>query len=201
MGGKVTGDSAPIIIRAATLNAALYLLAQQSDGSGAWYLGMPVAENNKLALRSYANACEISLSSGRADVTVPLYIEGGKAYCPGNKPPLSNVWISGEYTPVLNTATVISHGIAGLDPLLCRADVLLKCVTANNGYFPGDFAVNFNIHSSANTSAAPLPLLTATQIQLNTGAAGTGLQITNKSSGDVFSPTLSNWRYIVRLFY
>ncbi|EON3359425.1 hypothetical protein ACNHFS_004465, partial [Yersinia enterocolitica] len=88
-GGTVVGDAAPIIIRAATLNAALYLLAQQSDGSGAWYLGMPVAENNRLVLRSYANNCEISLSSGRGDITVPLYIEGGKAYYPGNKPPLT----------------------------------------------------------------------------------------------------------------
>ncbi|EPM2820564.1 phage tail protein, partial [Yersinia enterocolitica] len=139
-GGKVTGDSAPIIIRAATLNAALYLLAQQSDGSGAWYLGMPVAENNKLALRSYANNCEISLSLGRGDITVPLYIEGGKAYYPGNKPPLTNVWVSGEYTPVMATPTVVNHGLAGIDVLHCKADVLLKCVTADAGYSPGDFA-------------------------------------------------------------
>ncbi|WP_404273580.1 tail fiber protein [Yersinia similis] len=200
-GGTVVGDAAPIVIRAASANAALYLLAQQSNGSGAWYLGMPVAGSNRLIMRSYANNCEMSLSSQRADVTVPLYIEGGKAYYPGNKPPLTNVWVSDEYTPMQNTPTIVSHGIAGIDPLLCKADVLLKCVTANNGYSAGDFAVNFTIHSATNTAAAPLPLLTATQVQLNTGAEGTGLLVTNRSNGNIFLPTLSNWRYIFRIFY
>ncbi len=200
-GGTVVGDAAPIIIRAATLNAALYLLAQQSDGSGAWYLGMPVAENNRLVLRSYANNCEISLSSGRGDITVPLYIEGGKAYYPGNKPPLTNVWVSGEYTPVMATPTVVNHGLAGIDVLHCKADVLLKCVTADAGYSPGDFAAGWSIHSSANAATVAFPALSSTTIQTNTGAAGTGLLVNGKGGGGSYSAVLANWRYILRIFY
>ncbi|HHZ1073022.1 TPA: hypothetical protein ACV965_004423 [Yersinia enterocolitica] len=200
-GGTVVGDAAPIIIRAATLNAALYLLAQQSDGSGAWYLGMPVAENNRLVLRSYANNCEISLSSGRGDITVPLYIEGGKAYYPGNKPPLTNVWVSGEYTPVMATPTVVNHGLAGIDVLHCKADVLLKCVTADTGYSPGDFAAGWSIHSSANAATVAFPALSSTTIQTNTGAAGTGLLVNGKGGGGSYSAVLANWRYILRIFY
>ncbi|HDZ9831347.1 TPA: hypothetical protein ACYTJQ_000496 [Yersinia enterocolitica] len=200
-GGTVVGDAAPIIIRAATLNAALYLLAQQSDGSGAWYLGMPVAENNRLVLRSYANNCEISLSSGRGDITVPLYIEGGKAYYPGNKPPLTNVWVSGEYTPVMATPTVVNHGLAGIDVLHCKADVLLKCVTADAGYSPGDFAAGWSIHSSANAATVGFPALSTTTIQTNTGAAGTGLLVNGKGGGGSYSAVLANWRYILRIFY
>ncbi|ENO8554340.1 hypothetical protein ACCC13_000186 [Yersinia enterocolitica] len=200
-GGTVVGDAAPIIIRAATLNAALYLLAQQSDGSGAWYLGMPVAENNRLVLRSYANNCEISLSSGRGDITVPLYIEGGKAYYPGNKPPLTNVWVSGEYTPVMGTPTVVNHGLAGIDVLHCKADVLLKCVTADAGYSPGDFAAGWSIHSSANAATVGFPALSTTTIQTNTGAAGTGLLVNGKGGGGSYSAVLANWRYILRIFY
>ncbi|HHH0388123.1 TPA: hypothetical protein ACPZND_004625, partial [Yersinia enterocolitica] len=200
-GGTVVGDAAPIIIRAATLNAALYLLAQQFDGSAAWYLGMPVDENNRLALRSNANNCEISLSAGRGDITVPLYIEGGKAYYPGNKPPLTNVWVSGEYTPVMGTPTVVNHGLAGIDVLHCKADVLLKCVTADAGYSPGDFAAGWSIHSSANAATVGFPALSTTTIQTNTGAAGTGLLVNGKGGGGSYSAVLANWRYILRIFY
>ncbi|HFR4115976.1 TPA: hypothetical protein ACHVKA_004025, partial [Yersinia enterocolitica] len=199
--GTVVGDAAPIIIRAATLNAALYLLVQQFDGSAAWYLGMPVDGNNRLALRSNANNCEISLSSGRGDITVPLYIEGGKAYYPGNKPPLTNVWVSGEYTPVMATPTVVNHGLAGIDVLHCKADVLLKCVTADAGYSPGDFAAGWSIHSSANAATVGFPALSTTTIQTNTGAAGTGLLVNGKGGGGSYSAVLANWRYILRIFY
>ncbi|HHH1244337.1 TPA: hypothetical protein ACPZRO_002557, partial [Yersinia enterocolitica] len=106
-----------------------------------------------------------------------------------------------EYTPVMATPTVVNHGLAGIDVLHCKADVLLKCVTADAGYSPGDFAAGWSIHSSANAATVAFPALSSTTIQTNTGAAGTGLLVNGKGGGGSYSAVLANWRYILRIFY
>jgi hypothetical protein len=55
----------------------------------------------------------------------------------------TRVWLSGEYTPVQNTPTIVNHGISGLNPLYARCEVLLKCVTAEYDYAVGDFSIGW----------------------------------------------------------
>lgn len=114
----------------------------------------------------------------------------------------TQVWVSGEYTPVANTPTIVNHGIAGLNPLRARCDVLLKCVTAEHGYSPGDYMINPGTHLVSSDQGVLRPALSATTIQVNPGPYGTGLVCAHKSTINAgVSPSLTNWRYIFRIFY
>lgn len=109
-------------------------------------------------------------------------------------------WVSGEYTPVINTPCIVSHGLA-IDPADCICDVRLKCVTAEAGYSVGDYAVSPVIDGGSNVYLPPTPLLTSSAIQINTGGGSTGLRIVNKNTGTNTAATLANWRYVFRIFY
>ncbi|CRY06362.1 Uncharacterised protein [Yersinia enterocolitica] len=116
---------------------------------------------------------------------------------------LSQVWLSSEYTPVLNTPTIVSHGLTLTDPLKCKADVILKCIVANNGYAVGETAMGLALWVQSTTFLPPTPLLTSTQIQINSGSQGAaGLLIGQRSAGGIATavdPT--QWRYIFRINY
>ncbi len=109
----------------------------------------------------------------------------------------TKVWLSGEYTPVANTPTVVTHGLA-IDPAKCKCDVLLKCVIAQNGYSVGDYAINI-VGYQSNAQYSITPALNGTTIQVNTGAEG--LAMYNKASGVPTVANLANWRYIFRIWY
>ncbi|WP_261371742.1 hypothetical protein [Yersinia aleksiciae] len=176
------------------LQAANHLKEIKNAGTAA------VAET--LANLGLGDAAKRTIGSG--SVNIPdIEIADARYKLASYIPPLSRVWLSGEYTPVLNTATIVSHGLTIADPLKCRADVLLKCVVANNGYAVGETAIGFAVWVQSTTILPPTPLLTGSKIQLNSGSQGTGgLLITNRSSGGnaiVINP--SEWRYIFRIFY
>ena len=115
----------------------------------------------------------------------------------------TRLWMSGEYQPVLNTPTIVTHGL-NIDPLRCRCDVLLKCVVSQGGYNIGDYAIGWsglNI-SGYHLSHPPVPSLTSTTIQFNTGAYSTGLVVYNKTNGGSLADfKVANWRYIFRIWY
>ncbi|GAB7215772.1 hypothetical protein OS42_23830 [Dickeya oryzae] len=98
------------------------------------------------------------------------------------------VWVSEGQTPATNTPVIVSHGL-NIDPDLCISSVRLRCVTANNGYNPGDLAVGFGQRSIVdgvnNASAVMIGtngiLLTSTHAQWNVGTAG--LMLSLKNSG------------------
>lgn len=96
-------------------------------------------------------------------------------------------WVSEGQTPATSTPVIVSHGL-NIDPDLCIPSVRLRCVTANNGYSPGDLAVGFGQRSvidGANSSAVMIGssgiLLTPTQIQWNVGSAG--IMLNTKNNG------------------
>ena len=115
----------------------------------------------------------------------------------------TRLWMSREYQPVLNTPTIVTHGL-NIDPMRCRCDVLLKCVVSQGGYNIGDYAIGWsglNI-SGYHLSHPPVPSLTSTTIQFNTGAYSTGLVVYNKTNGGSLADfKVANWRYIFRIWY
>ncbi len=115
----------------------------------------------------------------------------------------TRLWVSGEYQPILNTSTVVSHGL-NIDPLRCRCDVLLKCVGAEGGYAVGDYAIGWSgLSMNGNhVSHPPIPSLTSSTIQYNTGAYSLGITAYNKTNGSIVAGLkLANWRYIFRIWY
>ncbi|MDF2873375.1 MAG: hypothetical protein K0R22_58 [Sporomusa sp.] len=110
----------------------------------------------------------------------------------------TQVWVSGEYTPVVNTPTIVSHGL-NITPLKTYGDVLLKCVVAEAGYSVGDYAISFVEWCGSAVEYAPKPVVTATTIQQNTGSYG--LFAINKASGTPVQLVPANWRYVFRIRY
>ncbi|MDF2499299.1 MAG: hypothetical protein K0Q77_13 [Anaerosporomusa subterranea] len=108
----------------------------------------------------------------------------------------TNLWLSSEYTPVLNTPTTVTHGLT-LDPVKCKCDVLLKCAVAQGGYSVGDYAIGA-INSTGNAEYSFTPALNTTTIQVNTSA---GIYAMTKTNGTPFQCTPANWRYIFRIWY
>jgi hypothetical protein len=112
---------------------------------------------------------------------------------------INRVWISSEYAPVINTPTIINHSLT-IDPMKCKCDALLKCISADNGYNVGDYAISPVEWPSTGSTEYPMnPLLTATTIQLNTGYSG--IWSFKKSDGTHHQLDLTKWRYIFRIWY
>lgn len=110
----------------------------------------------------------------------------------------TRIWVSGEYTPVVNSATAVAHGLT-LDPVRCRCDVLLKCVIAQGNYSVGDFAISPVTNTGATLEFSLIPSLDSTAIRFFTGASG--IYMMNKTTGAHFQCTPANWRYIFRIWY
>lgn len=109
----------------------------------------------------------------------------------------TKVWLSGEYTPVANTPTIVTHGLS-IDPAKCKYDIIIKCVAAENGYSVGDYAINA-VGYQSNAQYSLTAALSSTTIQINTGTGG--LAMYNKASGVPVVANLANWRYIFRVWY
>lgn len=110
----------------------------------------------------------------------------------------TNCWISGEYAPIANTPTIVTHGLTLSDPLKCRCDVLLKCVSAEGGYNAGDYAINACTKVPDVDSYMPLvPVLGATTIQINNGT----MRAMNKANGTTAVLTITKWVYVFRVWY
>lgn len=142
---------------------------------------------------------------GSSNIIVTAAANGGNAatvggYTAGELLAGSRIWISGEYTPVINTPTIVNHGLS-INPENCIYDVRLRCKNAEQGYSVGDYAISAMewYASGYNISYPILPALTSTTIQINTGAGG--IYAINKGSGVGVGLTVGNWRYVFRIFY
>ena len=113
----------------------------------------------------------------------------------------TRLWVSGEYQPVINTPTIVTHGL-NIDPLKCKCDVLLKCISSHIGYSVGEYNLAWGMAGHKdNMCLPPMPLVTKNTISVTTGATGIwALPKENGNHENIFS-TLFNWRYIFRIWY
>jgi hypothetical protein len=110
----------------------------------------------------------------------------------------TNLWVSSEYQPVVNTVTSVAHGLT-LDPVRCRCDVLLKCVVAQGNYSVGDFAMGVIVNVGGSAEFVLSPALDSANIRVNSGSGGPYAM--NKTTGAYFQVTPANWRYVFRIWY
>ncbi|WP_446186128.1 hypothetical protein [Erwinia sp. 1181_3] len=93
-------------------------------------------------------------------------------------------YVSPGITLVANTPAIQTHGLT-LTPEECILNIRLRCVSANNGYSVGDFAIGFAARITAGDTGSMAgslgAVLTSTTAQFNTGNAG--ITIMPKSSG------------------
>ncbi|MBP2155769.1 hypothetical protein [Erwinia rhapontici] len=93
-------------------------------------------------------------------------------------------YVSPGITLVANTPAIQTHGLT-LTPEECILNIRLRCVSANNGYSVGDFAIGFATRITAGDTGSMAgslgAVLTSTTAQFNTGNAG--ITIMPKSSG------------------
>ena len=126
----------------------------------------------------------------------------------------TRLWVSGEYTPILNKPTIVNHLLMNtsvdtggimfvepIDPLKCRCDVLVKCVKAEGGYSVGEYLISPWVYQGVNLCAPLTPNLNDRSIQINTGGTNAGFYGAVKTTGGYFALTLANWRYIFRIWY
>ncbi|MEQ9863515.1 hypothetical protein [Pectobacterium aroidearum] len=112
------------------------------------------------------------------------------------------VWMSSEFTPASNTPIIATHGLSGINPLNCRCDVLVKCVEADGGYQPGDFAINPATLYMQSDVAHPytlIPALNSSTIQVNMMTHLSASLKTSTLGNQYFN--MSKWRVIIRIFY
>ena len=111
----------------------------------------------------------------------------------------TRIWVSGKYTPVLNTPTIVTHGL-NINPLTCKFDVVLECVIAQAGYSVGDIILAGWSNAPAANAYYPTNLsLSATAIQVTTPVLD--MSMMKKTTGAIAVLTLANWRYIFRIWY
>ena len=116
----------------------------------------------------------------------------------------TRLWKSGQYQPVVNTATIVTHGLTIANPEDYQCDIILKCITNDNvnGYSAGDIATgwsNVTFSSNVYSSHSNNPSLNATTIRYNTG--NDGITVLHKTNGIRSGITIANWRYIFRIWY
>ena len=112
----------------------------------------------------------------------------------------TRLWISDEYQPVLNTPTIVEHGL-NIDPMRCKCDVLLKCVGAEHGYSVGELVLCTSRMSNTWLIDFPLiPILRDKSIEVRTGRFITIISnlITVENA---VTANLDKWRYIFRIWY
>ena len=150
------------------------------------------------AVDEYVNPTQVDLAKVAEENAKKAYREDVKELAG------TRIWVSGEYQPVINTPTIVTHGL-NIDPLKCKCDVLLKCIKDDikNGYKNGDYAMGwFSVSlSGGGFCHPPIPMLLGEKIQYNTGMYATGIYVLNKNDGMVVGTTTENWRYIFRIWY
>lgn len=161
---------------------------------------VPTAEENRpknavvmyciKAVDEYINPSQVDLAKVAEENAKKAYREDVKELAG------TRLWVSGEYMPVVNTPTIVEHGL-DIDPLKCKWDIVLVCKEAEHGYNVGDTALNAG--SVPGSYLAPLlPSINQTTI---TAMTNTGIQASNRVHGQNAPLTLSRWRYIFRIWY
>lgn len=115
-------------------------------------------------------------------------------------------WASAGRTLVANQTLIINHGLK-IDPDLARLDIKLRCVTANNGYEVGDYAIGFAPRFAAgdtnNMTGNLGAMLTATQAQFNCGQSGLILmpKLNGTPVGINSSAAFAQWSFEFHITY
>ena len=115
----------------------------------------------------------------------------------------TRLWISGEYQPVLNTPTIVEHGL-DIDPLKCKWEALLVCKNSEHGYNEEEYAIgvtSLTLDSGIYVSCSLVPSLQKQTIQINAGNHNPSFYAHHKNHGGRVGLTSSNWRLIFRIWY
>lgn len=112
-------------------------------------------------------------------------------------PGLSKVYTSTEQTITSGGALTLAHGL-GAQPTLVLAELI--CKTAEFGYVIGDIVpIYLNSQDGSNALARGVAvIMDATNLKLRFGATTISFSLINFSSGAVVTPTLANWKLVMR---
>lgn len=114
----------------------------------------------------------------------------------------NRVWMSGEYTPVSGTRTIVTHGLNLENPEQVQGEILLKCVVADCGYIPGEYMSNWSICADAGGTKYPQGrgvTVTKNTIETSTGHSLAGVA---KSGSTAYSwPNMNSWKYVFKIIY
>lgn len=106
----------------------------------------------------------------------------------------NRLFTSQQYTPVVNTATIVNHNL-NINPLFIKAEVKLKCIIAEQGFALGDI-ITFNTYYLSGQWGVPTIIVKNSTIQINTASAGFVVIL---SSGVASPLTRANWQYIFKV--
>jgi microcystin-dependent protein len=115
----------------------------------------------------------------------------------------TRLWVSEEYQPVLNTPTIVEHGL-DIDPLKCKWEALLVCKDSEHGYNEEEYAIgvtSLTLDSGIYVSCSLVPSLQKQTIQINAGNHNPSFYAHHKNHGGRVGLTSSNWRLIFRIWY
>lgn len=106
---------------------------------------------------------------------------------------LAKKFLSAQQTITLGSRATLAHGL-GVTPELFR--IYYVCVTADNGYSPGDiYEASFGSASPSAGTAGWSCTPDATNI--NICQSGGSIAILHKSTGSAGTMTVANWRYVI----
>lgn len=144
---------------------------------------------------------KVTLASGAiTNIQTFPYNQNGYNVYTQTEGSLTKTWISGEYTPVVSTPTIVNHNLNLNNPLNAIGTTFLKKVAGADeaGYTIGDFAIEFY---NASTYRPSQSYITKNTIQANTAAS---MLVVNKTTGAgtaISTANLSNWRYVFKINY
>ncbi len=110
----------------------------------------------------------------------------------------TRLWVSEEYTPVLNTGTFIGHGLNLTFPEKIKFDVVLIAKTTELSYRVGDVFSNF---TTTNASGNDGPLQVRLRSDSISAYTGSALTVRNGLSSAFVTIAPENWRYVFRIWY
>ena len=139
----------------------------------------------EIAAATLVTASE-TIQSNNNDTTLPTSA-AVKAYVD------TPAYTSTDQTISLNSVLTLAHGL-GAKPL--RMELVCKCTTADAPFAVGDEVFNPGIHTNGGNVYGCSVSVDGTNAKIRTGS---GLYWIN-DSGTTFTPTLSSWRYVLRLW-
>lgn len=114
----------------------------------------------------------------------------------------NRLWLSSEQKPVYGTKLVLTHNLNLADPRKAHADILLKCISAEQGYASGEFACGITTATGTYQLHTLVPNLQKNTITFITGRHNDGqLYAISPSDGSEVRLDLNKWRYIFRIIY
>jgi len=102
----------------------------------------------------------------------------------------TRVWLSTAFVAATNTQVSFNHGLT-VDVTKAKAEIILRCVTANNGYEVGDIVFNPTLFYSSGYPSAAMCSLNSTLVSCSFGSNVTAY-LHHKTLGTCCSPSVAS---------